>query len=142
VRASSKVHYPLPLNPVETGTYMMDKETMQRMVKRMSQTLTEFRPNGLPLGVAARQTAREFFSKENASHPVVEENAQLKKKLQQLEQARAMGGAVSLNSLHVEKKKVEQDFQSYQVITQKEIKKLKGLRQELQKRIQDTRSEI
>lgn len=31
-----KVHYPLPLNPVETGTYMMDKETMKRMVKRMS----------------------------------------------------------------------------------------------------------
>ena len=31
-----KVHYPMPLNPVETGTYLMDKDTMRRMVKRMS----------------------------------------------------------------------------------------------------------
>lgn len=38
-----------------------------------------------------------------------------------------MGGAVSLNTLHVEKKKIESDFQSYQTITLKEIKKLKNL---------------
>jgi hypothetical protein len=38
-----------------------------------------------------------------------------------------MGGAVSLNTLHAEKKKLESDFQSYQTITMKEIKKLKIL---------------
>lgn len=38
-----------------------------------------------------------------------------------------MGGAVSLNTLHVEKQKIENDFQSYQTITQKEIKKLRIL---------------
>jgi hypothetical protein len=37
------VHYPLPLNPVETGAFLMDKETMKRMVARMSQTLSEFK---------------------------------------------------------------------------------------------------
>ncbi len=31
-----KVHYPLPLNPIETGPFLMDKETMKRMVQRMS----------------------------------------------------------------------------------------------------------
>lgn len=53
-----------------------------------------------------------------------------------------MGGAVSLNSLQAEKQKVEQDFQSYQTITQKELKKLRILKQELQRRIDDTRTEI
>lgn len=75
-------------------------------------------------------------------HPVVEENQALKKKLQQLEQAKTMGGAVSLNGLQVEKKKVESDFQSYQTITQKEIKKLKNLQMELQKRINETKMEM
>lgn len=40
---NDKVHYPLPLNPVETGAFLMDKDTMKRMVSRMSQTLTEFK---------------------------------------------------------------------------------------------------
>ncbi|CDW86326.1 UNKNOWN [Stylonychia lemnae] len=156
-----KVHYPLPLNPVETGTYLMDKETMKRMVKRMSQTLGEFRNMNSTGGMSqqnqsngfnqttgtmnsnfGRQTAKEFFSKENLMHPAVEENAQLKKKLQQLEQAKVLGGAVSLNNLHVEKKKIEQDFQSYQNITIKEIKKLKNLQLELKRRIDETQNEI
>ena len=38
-----KVHYPMPLNAVETGTYMMDKDTMKRLVKRMGQTLSDFK---------------------------------------------------------------------------------------------------
>jgi hypothetical protein len=39
-----KVHYPLSLNPIEPGsTQMLDKQTMQKMVKRMSQTITEFK---------------------------------------------------------------------------------------------------
>ena len=80
VMNGQKVHYPLPLNPVETGAYMMDKETMQRMVKRMSQTLTEFKSMGVTgssMGQSngfGRQTAKEFFSKENIMHPAVEEN--------------------------------------------------------------------
>ena len=46
----TKVHYPLPLNPVETNTFQLDKETMQRMVKRMSQTLSEFKNMSLTGG--------------------------------------------------------------------------------------------
>jgi urease alpha subunit len=80
----------------------------------------------------ARNTAKEFFSKENVLHPAVEENMNLKKKLKQLEQTRQLGGgAVSLNTVHVEKSKIEQDFQSYQVITQKEIKKLRQLKHQI-----------
>jgi ABC-type phosphate transport system ATPase subunit len=96
----------------------MDKETMLRMVKRMSQTLTEFKSMGNTSqsnqtftnsnnNNMGRQTAKEFFSKENKTHPAVEENMNLKKKLKQLEQARQMGGAVSLNNLNFEKSKVE-----------------------------------
>lgn len=70
----SKVHYPLPLNPVETGPFLMDKETMKRMVTRMSQTLTEFKSLGGTVTSLGRNTAQEFFSKENIRHPVVEEN--------------------------------------------------------------------
>ena len=80
-----KIHYPLPLNPVETGAFTMDRETMLRMVQRMSQTLTEFKSmnntgNGSQMNYNSigRQTAKEFFSKENMIHPVVEENVVLK----------------------------------------------------------------
>jgi hypothetical protein len=56
---------------------------------------------------AGRQTAKEFFSKENITHPVIDENAQLKRKLKQLEEARQMGGAVSVNSLQNDKSRVD-----------------------------------
>ena len=42
LKEGAKVHYPLPLNAVDTGLLKMDKDTMRDMVKRMSQTLTEF----------------------------------------------------------------------------------------------------
>lgn len=64
----------------------------------MSQTLSEFRNNNNVMNQTngtnsnmsngfnnnnnfGRQTAKEFFSKENITHPVVEENLILKKKL-------------------------------------------------------------
>ena len=43
---------------------------------------------GAPSTNIARNTAKEFFSKENVLHPVVEENMSLKQKLKQLEQTK------------------------------------------------------
>lgn len=81
----SKVHYPLPLNPLSTGSEMLDKQTMQKMVQRMSQTLTEFKKMGNtpqqmnnPFSNIGLQTAKEFFSKENKMHPLIDENTKLK----------------------------------------------------------------
>jgi hypothetical protein len=69
----------------------MDKETMKRMVQRMSQTLSEFKNMNSTLNSAAgsnfsaaRNTAREFFSRDNLIHPVVEENQKLRDKLRML----------------------------------------------------------
>ena len=102
-----KVHYPLPLNPVETGPFLMDKETMKRMVSRMSQTLTEFKTlnstvsSGNGSAMFGRHTAKEFFSRENLTHPLVEENQKLREKLKLLESAKSeRGGAVSMHAIH------------------------------------------
>ena len=104
----TKVHYPLPLNPVETGMYNLDKETMQQMIKRMSQTLTDFKSTNTfaqSQTNVGRQTAKEFFSKENLTHPVVEENARLKEKLKMLEDVRSQSGNV--NKIANDKHRVE-----------------------------------
>lgn len=47
-----------------------------------------------------RHTAREFFSKENLTHPVVEENQKLREKLRLLEETSSQkgGGMQSLNA--------------------------------------------
>ena len=133
----AKVHYPLPLNPVETGAFLMDKDTMKRLVRRMSQTLSEFSSQAQMM----RQT-KEFFSRENSVHPVVEDNALLRHKLSQLEEARLKGGAVSMNTLQAEKDKVEQDYKFFQTMTEKEIRKLRTVKEELRKQIQDMEREI
>jgi hypothetical protein len=38
------------------------------------------------------------------------------------------GGAVSSNNLHFEKKKIEQDYQSYKNLTSEEIKRLRKIK--------------
>jgi hypothetical protein len=47
-----------------------------------------------------------------------------------------------LNSLQAEKRKIENDLQSYQNITQKEINRLKTIKQTMFRDIEDTKSEL
>ena len=47
---------------------------------------------------------------------MVEENEMLKQKLKYLEEARPMGGAVSVSSLQNEKGRVEAEFNSYKTL--------------------------
>jgi hypothetical protein len=59
----------------------------------MSQTLSEFKnmnstlSSGAGSHFSARNTAREFFSKDNLIHPVVDENQKLREKLRMLQEA-------------------------------------------------------
>ena len=128
----------MPLNPVETGAFMMDKDTMKRMVSRMSQTLTEFKQSmgsTLNSNVSSgfgRQTAREFFSKENLTHPVVEENQKLRDKLRKLEDAKSQrGGASQISLINAEADKVAHEFDSYKSETSHQMSKLKVIKREL-----------
>ena len=54
----------------------------------------------------------------------------------------ALGGAVSLHNIHAEADKVAQDFESYKVNTNKELKKLKDLKKDLFMAIEQARNEI
>ena len=47
------------------------------------------------------------------SHPVVDENARLRKKLEQLKEAKKQGGAVGLNDLVQDKKKIDSEYGQY-----------------------------
>ena len=41
--SKQKVHYPMPLVPLETSQpHLLDKETMKLMIKKMGQSLTQF----------------------------------------------------------------------------------------------------
>lgn len=53
-----------------------------------------------------------------------------------------MSGAVSANNLFFEKKRVDQEYSSFKNLTQDEIKKLRRIKAQLTKEIEDTRSEI
>ena len=78
-----------------------------------------------------RNTAKEFFSRENLIHPVVDENAKLREKLRYLEDAKsARSGTanVPISNMHAEAGKVAQEYDSYQTMTEKEIKKLRNLK--------------
>lgn len=102
---------------------------MKRMVARMSQTLTEFKTmnSTISSGGASvsngfgRNTAREFFSKENLIHPVVEENQKLREKLKMLEDAKSSrsgnGSAVQLHAINAEADRVAKDFENYKTQT-------------------------
>ena len=80
-----KVHYPMPLVPIETEPHLLDPQTMKMMIKKMGQSLKQFNVakntlnstmhsqssaglNGSQLGFV---TARSFFSKDNPNHPQV-----------------------------------------------------------------------
>ena len=136
----SKVHYPLPLNPVETGAFLMDKETMKRMVSRMSQTLTEIKQSP---AASARQTAKEFFSKENLTHPVVEENLKLREKLRLLEETKShRGGAAQVSLISAEADRVAQEFDDYKSETATQVSKLRSLKRDLVRQIEAARQEM
>jgi hypothetical protein len=129
------VHYPLPLNPVETGAFLMDKETMKRMVHRMSQTLSEFKNMNSTLNSAVgsnfggRQTAREFFSKDNLIHPVVEENQKLREKLRMLQEVSSQkSGSAQMHQMSSEADRVAQNFENYKINSNQELKKLRTLK--------------
>ena len=107
-----KVHYPLPLNPIESNMFMLDKATMKKMVARMSQTLQDFSSSDAAassagFSQAGRRTAQEFFSKENRHHPLMQENESLMSKLHMLEEAKSMSGAVGQAQLTQQKSMIE-----------------------------------
>lgn len=143
-----KVHYPLPLNPVETGPFLMDKDTMRRMVQRMSQTLTEFKstPNqnhshnhsiastSTANNNLGRQTAREFFSRENLIHPIVDENQKLRDKLRMLEEAASKSsrsGNAGMFAIQAEANRVASEYEQYKENTGRDIEQMKRLKKEL-----------
>jgi len=95
------VHYPMPLSLIELSAPFQDPATLKKMVERMSQTLQDFHQmsksqvsfQSLTSGDNfGRQTANEFFSRENMQHPSIEENKKLKQKLESLSMAKSEGG--------------------------------------------------
>lgn len=78
-----------------------------------------------------RNTAKEFFSRENLIHPVVDENAKLREKLRYLEDAKSARSGTSnapKNMMQAEVGKVAQEYDNYQSMTEKEMKKLRNLK--------------
>ena len=93
-----KVHYPLPLNLIETDKpHTVDRETMKLMIARMARTFQAASNPANESGYSDRLsqtgssfndkfvTARSFFSKENQNHPTVKENLKLKKRLEMVQ---------------------------------------------------------
>ena len=100
-----KVHYPMPLVPIETEPHLLDPQTMKMMIRRMGQSIKQFNAakntlnstmhsqssaglNGSQLGFV---TARSFFSKDNPNHPQVQENEKLRKRLEMLRKLQSQG---------------------------------------------------
>lgn len=90
-----KVHYPLPLLPLETDKpHTLDPATIKMMISKMAQSMTNIhRQMGQSQSSFQSQaqqsdqafvTARSFFSKNNPDHPSVQENQKLRKRLQVL----------------------------------------------------------
>ena len=120
----------------------MDKETMKRMVSRMSQTLTEIKQTSTSMQ-SARQTAKEFFSKENLTHPMVEENLKLREKLRLLEETKSQrGGAAQVSLISAEAERVAQEFDDYKSETSTQVGKLRSLKRDLIKQIEAARQEM
>lgn len=74
-----KFHYPLPLAPIDTTQpHTLDKDTVKLLISKIRESKN-----------ASASDAQSFFSKSNASHPSVAENAKLAKKLAMLKQMQA-----------------------------------------------------
>lgn len=70
-----KFHLPLPMSPLDTSQpHLLDKDTVKLLIGKIRET------KGSEMGASAQS----FFSKSNKSHPSVNENAKLAKKLAML----------------------------------------------------------
>ena len=106
--AKSKVHYPLPLMPLETDKpHTLDPATLKLMIAKMARSMTDFHKSteqsqasshhsGFNQSLGGRDqnfvTAKSFFSRQNVDHPSVQENMKLKKRLSVLSSIRQSGG--------------------------------------------------
>jgi len=93
-----KVHYPLPLMPLDTDKpHTLDPSTIKMMIAKMGRSMTNihkkmeqshsssFRQSDQGALDQNFVTARSFFSKDNLDHPAVLENDKLKKRLTNLQ---------------------------------------------------------
>lgn len=129
---------------------------MKRMVMRMSQTLSEFKSMNSTINSGqssgfGRHTAREFFSKENLTHPLMDENQKLREKLKMLEEAKSSkdggsqhhsGGGLSLHNIHAEANRVAEEFENYKIHTNQEVRKLKDIKKDILMAIEQAKNEI
>ena len=91
-----KVHYPLPMMPLETDKpHTLDPQIIKMMIAKMGKSMTSIhRQMDQSHSSSFRGsdtssdrhfvTARSFFSKDNPDHPTVLENAKLKERLVKL----------------------------------------------------------
>ena len=159
-----KVHYPMPLVPLETSQpHLLDKETMKLMIKKMGQSLTQFNhathsmnntvQSHSSLGRQSEQqfgfvTARSFFSKDNPNHPQVQENEKLKKRMEMLRKLQRQGvgtpsnSEMSMRNIEVQKNQLKDEFDQFQDLSRKEIARLKRQHSEIESAISTVKVEL
>ena len=91
--SQQKVHYPLPLMPLDTDKpHTLDPATIKQMIARMARSMTALHQQTDQSQSSYSQsnhggadshfvTARSFFSKDNPDHPAVMENSKLRKRM-------------------------------------------------------------
>ena len=151
-----KVHYPMPLVPLETSQpHLLDKETMKLMIRKMGQSLTQLNDaahsmnntvqSQSSLGKRSEQygfvTARSFFSKDNPNHPQVQENEKLKKRMDMLRKLQRQGvgtpsdSEMSMRNIEVQKNQLKDEFGQFQDLSKKEIARLQRQQSEIESAI-------
>jgi coiled-coil domain-containing protein 61 len=124
-----RVHYPLPLLYEETP----DVETLQRTIVRLRTELEDLK----------KLTSNGSLDTEQ----LLKENESLRQQIARLEHAQSVGsvarkGAVEIDSIYREKKLLEEECDRIRTDSNREIRKLKKLNEDLENELDKVRKEM